>query len=106
MSPDQETHARALGYRTAAEMNADHDRFHDLICRAIGIGPSPTLTRVAQDQTLDHDWVRYEEAMVLAAQQFMNAYRAWSKSLESLGPITPLPSIFRSQSSDVTDSGA
>ena len=68
--------ATALGYATVAEMNAEHDLFHEGLCRALGLTQSPTLYRVRTGRSLNHDWVRYEEAMVLAAQRFLNAWRA------------------------------
>lgn len=73
---NQEEHALALGYTTADEMNAEHDPFHEALCQALGLGQSPTLTAIAAGTSLDHDWVRYEETMVLAAQRFINAWRA------------------------------
>ena len=79
----QQTHAVELGYETAEQMNADHDKFHEALCRAIGLFFSPTLHRVAKGLSLDHDWVRYEEAMVLAAQRFKNEYL---KALRDMPP--------------------
>lgn len=67
--------AERLGYRTADEMNAEHDPLHEKLCKALGLPYSPTLEAVQTGGTLDHDWVRYEEDMVLAAQRFLNAWR-------------------------------
>jgi hypothetical protein len=72
----QEEYATRLGYDNADEMNADHDRFHEALCRALGLSRSPTLAAVRTSEGLDHDWVRHEEAMVLSAQQFLNALKA------------------------------
>jgi hypothetical protein len=72
--------AARLGYRTVAEMNSEHDPLHEALCRAIGFIDSPTLWRVRWGLDLDLDWVRYEESMVLAGQQFRNSYRAWAGS--------------------------
>jgi hypothetical protein len=68
--------AQELGYNSVEAMNAEHDRFHHRICAALGLVASPTLWAVSHDEELDHDWVRLEEAMVLAAQRFMNAWRS------------------------------
>ena len=67
--------AKELGYASAEEMNAEHDPLHELLCRGMGLLYSPTLAAVRAGEDLDHDWVRCEEAMVLAAQKFLNAWR-------------------------------
>ena len=74
---EQQAHAERLGYQTADEMNADHDKFHERLAKAVGLEYSPTLLHVRYGMRLDYDWVRYEEAMVLAAQKFKNEYHKW-----------------------------
>jgi len=67
--------AAELGYATVDAMNAEHDPIHKALCKALGFTESPTLAAVENSEPLDHDWVRCEEAMVLAAQRFLNEYR-------------------------------
>lgn len=71
----QEDTARALGYRTVDAMNEEHDPFHERLCIALGLSESPTLAAKRNGAPLNRDWVRCEEAMVLAAQRFINAWR-------------------------------
>jgi ribonuclease BN (tRNA processing enzyme) len=75
---DQEPLAGQLGYPDAAAMNAEHDPTHLALCLALGLETSPTLQKVAAsgDRRPSDDLVAAEEAMVLAAQAFLNCARA------------------------------
>jgi hypothetical protein len=74
---DQHELAAQLGYDSPDAMNAEHDPTHLALCTALGLSTSPTLDRVTHGPGRCSDDLRaYEEAMVLAAQQFMNAARA------------------------------
>lgn len=73
--PEDEALAVELGYPDVDEMTLFHDPLHERLARALGLPHSPTLWALAHGQPAPA-CAAHEEAMVLAAQKFMNAWSA------------------------------
>jgi hypothetical protein len=73
--PDQLLQARALGYGDDIDaMCRDHDPLHALLADWLGVPQSYGIMAAAGLlKPEDHDLAAYEEAAVLAIQQFMRA---------------------------------
>lgn len=74
--PEDVALAAELGYGgNVDEMTLWHDPIHTRLCWALGIGHSPTLFGLAHGEPADPVVAAAEEAMVLAAQRFLNLAR-------------------------------
>lgn len=73
--PEDEARAVALGYPGVGSMTVEHDPLHTLLAVTLGLGVSPTLWAVAHGLPVDPVLAEAEEAMVLAAQRFLNLAR-------------------------------
>lgn len=71
--------ALALGYGIYAnpsrQMNAEHDAMHALLASVFGLPVSPALQAAADGEPIN-ELTGAEEALVLAAQRFVNLCRA------------------------------
>lgn len=72
--PEDEARAVALGYVDVDEMTLDHDRLHSRLAAALGLRCSPTLWALAHGEPAPA-CAGAEEALVLAAQRFLNLAR-------------------------------
>ncbi len=73
--PEDTARARALGYPNVAAMVLDHDPLHVLLAHVLGVGRSPTLDGLVSGRPADPELAQAEEALVLAAQRFLNMAR-------------------------------
>lgn len=72
---DQADLAAELGYGSVWGMNAEHDLTHTILAYRLLNTHSPTLWAVAHGEEIDPELRAAEEALVLAAQRFVNLYR-------------------------------
>lgn len=72
--PEDQARARALGYQGDVwRMTLEHDHMHVRLCHALGPRESPALRQASRGES--SDLAGAEEAMVLAAQAFVNLCR-------------------------------
>lgn len=70
--PEDVVRAHVLGYRgNVSAMTLEHDPLHTRLAMALGLPHSPTLWGLAHGTPVDAVLVDAEEAMVLAAQRFL-----------------------------------
>lgn len=76
--PESEARALALGYLGVGAMTLDHDHLHTALSWLLLHRGSPTLAGVAGIRPCPPALAAAEEAMVLAAQHFLNLARGAS----------------------------
>lgn len=87
--PEDVALAVELGYGGDVQaLTLWHDPIHTRLCHALGIGHSPTLWALAHRQ-LAPPCAALEEAMVLAAQRFLNAWETWVHECQEFGCHEP-----------------
>lgn len=71
--------AEDLGYDgSVGGMTFDHDRLHNILSWALGVEGSPSLWAVAHpEDDIPGDVRGAEEAMVMAAQKYLNLVKQW-----------------------------